>query len=91
MILLSGPDFIESTCDENETFTVGNQTFDMDNPTGDVLLQGAAQGGCDSLIHVEINYLSPQEGDLFLPPTCDQSFSITLSGITFNIDNQEVV
>ncbi|MEZ5049790.1 MAG: hypothetical protein R2766_09090 [Saprospiraceae bacterium] len=49
----------------------------------------AAQGGCDSLIHVEINYLSPQEGDLFLPPTCDQSFSITLSGITFNIDNQE--
>ncbi|HRX29244.1 MAG TPA: gliding motility-associated C-terminal domain-containing protein [Saprospiraceae bacterium] len=87
--IASGPDFIESTCDENETFTVGNQTFDMDNPTGDVLLQGAAQGGCDSLIHVEINYLSPQEGDLFLPPTCDQSFSITLSGITFNIDNQE--
>lgn len=45
-----------TTCDDGYTYTLGNTTFTKSNPSGSVLLAGAASKGCDSLVNVNIIY-----------------------------------
>jgi len=45
-----------STCNENYSLTVNNNTFNKDNPSGSYTLTGAAVSGCDSLVNVQINF-----------------------------------
>jgi len=53
----------DTFCD-NQTILVISQFFDSDNPTGTVTLPGAAQGGIDSVIHVELTFNSAMESTL---------------------------
>ena len=53
----------DTFCD-NQTILVGNQFFNANNPTGTVILPGAAVGGIDSVIHVELTFNSAMESTL---------------------------
>lgn len=44
------------TCNDAYSLTLGNMTFNKSNPSGPVLLSGAAAQGCDSLVNVQINF-----------------------------------
>lgn len=48
----------------NQTVLVVSQFFSAGNPTGTVILPGAAQGGIDSVIHVELSFLEVMEATL---------------------------
>ena len=48
----------------NQTVLVGSQFFNRNNPTGTVTLPGAASGGIDSVIHVELTFFSTMEATL---------------------------
>ncbi|MCC7464810.1 MAG: hypothetical protein IT261_00990, partial [Saprospiraceae bacterium] len=48
----------------NQTVLVVSQFFSASNPTGTVILPGAAQGGIDSVIHVELTFLEVMEATL---------------------------
>jgi gliding motility-associated-like protein len=48
----------------NQTVLVGNQIFNSSNPTGTVILLGAAVGGIDSVIHVELMFNPVMEATL---------------------------
>lgn len=48
----------------NQTILVINQFFSAANPTGTVVLPGAAQGGIDSVIHVELTFNAVMESTL---------------------------
>ena len=45
----------ETVC-EGESFTVGTERFDALRPTGEVVLLGAAAGGCDSTVVVDLAF-----------------------------------
>ncbi len=53
----------DTFCD-NQTILVVNQFFNRNNPTGTVTLPGAAVGGIDSVIHVELTFFSTMEATL---------------------------
>jgi hypothetical protein len=53
----------DTFCD-NQTILVVSQFFNAANPTGTVTLPGAAQGGIDSVIHVELTFNSAMESTL---------------------------
>ncbi len=55
--------FRDTFCD-NQTVLVVSQFFNASNPTGTVTLTGAAQGGIDSVIHVELTFFSTMESTL---------------------------
>ena len=50
---------LDSVLCQDEQLTIEGQVFDKNNPSGLVILPGAALGGCDSLIHVSLNFLEP--------------------------------
>lgn len=39
--------------------TIGNMVFDENNPAGQVVLDGAAAGGCDSIVDVFLDFIPP--------------------------------
>ena len=53
----------DTFCD-NQTILIISQFFDSNNPTGTVTLPGAALGGIDSVIHVELTFNSAMEATL---------------------------
>ena len=53
----------DTFCD-NQTILVISQFFDASNPTGTVTLTGAAQGGIDSVIYVELTFNAAMEATL---------------------------
>lgn len=55
--------FRDTFCD-NQTILVGFQFFDAGNPTGTVVLPGAAVGGIDSVIHVDLTFNPIMEATL---------------------------
>lgn len=65
LVLATPPDtmtvhyYLRDTFCANQSLLVVNQIFDQTNPTGMVLLSGAAADGSDSLIHVELVYREP--------------------------------
>ncbi len=53
----------DTFCD-NQTILVVSQFFNASQPTGTVILPGAAVGGIDSVIHVELTFNSAMEATL---------------------------
>ena len=41
-----------------DSLVIGDETFNQDRPSGSVLLAGASHTGCDSLIHIALNFNS---------------------------------
>jgi len=75
--------FIQTTCDTNATFIIGNQVFDKVTPEGNVTLSGANVSGCDSVVNVKITYLNASTF-LLSRETCDETFVFLAGGQTFN-------
>ncbi|MGB4960642.1 MAG: hypothetical protein WBO36_14265, partial [Saprospiraceae bacterium] len=75
--------FIKSTCTDTLTFQIGGQIFNKTQPKGTVTLAGASALGCDSIVSVDITYLSAGVGHIKLS-TCDDTYSFTKGGIIFN-------
>jgi gliding motility-associated-like protein/CSLREA domain-containing protein len=48
--------FLNRTMCPGQTVVVGGQVFDQNKLKGDVTLPGASSTGCDSLVHVNLNY-----------------------------------
>jgi gliding motility-associated-like protein len=52
---------IQSSFCSNEALVVNGHIYDASNPSGTELLPGGAVGGCDSLIVVDLHFLSPAQ------------------------------
>ena len=50
---------IQSVLCPGETLLVGSETFDVQNPGGQVILSNMATSGCDSIVNVSLNFLPP--------------------------------
>jgi len=79
----SAGSYIESTCDANEVFNIGNQVFSKANPEGNVTLPGANAFGCDSIVVVKINYINASTFQL-TTSTCDDLYILNVGGQTFS-------
>jgi gliding motility-associated-like protein len=78
-VLRSTTSFIEQSICPNETLDIGGVSFDLDNPTGEVILTNSI--GCDSIVTVnlslnEISILAEHED-----ANCFDLASIIISGI----------
>ena len=58
----------ETIC-PGDSRVVGGQTFDFNNPTGEVTLPGASQNGCDSVITVALDFF-PAAQSSFVEGIC---------------------
>jgi len=52
-----------------QSVTINGTTFDQNNPEGIVILPNAAQGGCDSIVHVQLSF-SPVITENYQVPAC---------------------
>jgi gliding motility-associated-like protein len=69
------------------SLTVNGELYDADNPTGQEILPGADQNGCDSIINVSLGFLPPVT-DTLAPVLCPGS-SIVVNGTTYDEDMPE--
>jgi CotH kinase protein/Lamin Tail Domain/Chitobiase/beta-hexosaminidase C-terminal domain len=46
------------------TFTLGNEVFDEQRPTGQVILKNMATSACDSIVNVSLKYLAPIQNNI---------------------------
>ncbi len=76
---------INDTICMTESIVIGNETFDIDNPTGEVMLTGS---GCDSLIMVDLSFFDEAIG-MLTGNFCADAVIDTLGEI-FTIDNPEM-
>ncbi len=76
--------FVSTLC-PGETLTVGNQTFDENNPVGTVVLPGAAATGCDSTVTVDLAFFAPSVNPVI--STLCPGESIIVNGITYDQAN----
>ncbi|MBT8234096.1 MAG: gliding motility-associated C-terminal domain-containing protein, partial [Bacteroidia bacterium] len=53
----------ESLC-ENQNIIIEGETFDINNPTGQIDLPGGSVSGCDSLINVNISFINSVDFEL---------------------------
>lgn len=68
-------------CPES-SITVGNEVFDINNPTGTVIIPNAHPSGCDSILSVDLNFYSPAESQ-FSKTICDgESFALGNQNLT---------
>lgn len=73
----------ETTCDPSLIKVVGDSTFTKINPSGRVVFTNGSVFGCDSIVDVNLRYLDASTFE-FSKQTCDQNFSYTVGGVTFN-------
>jgi gliding motility-associated-like protein len=71
---------LQQTLCEGGTLLIGGQTFDQNNPAGQVLLPGAAASGCDSVVTVDLTFTSFVLNNLS-PTLC--------AGDTLRVGNQD--
>ncbi|MCF8248157.1 MAG: CotH kinase family protein [Saprospiraceae bacterium] len=61
---------IEPIICPDESFVLGGETFDAQNPSGQVLLPNMAANGCDSVVQVSLQFLMPSQNQVF-QTNCD--------------------
>jgi gliding motility-associated-like protein len=75
---------IRTLC-SGSSLTVGTEVFNELRPTGTTTLLGAAQGGCDSVVTVNLSFRTVVTG-LLETELCDGGFTI-ISGTRFDASN----
>ena len=70
---------------EGSTFTYRGEVFDVNNPTGDVILGGENEYGCDSIVSVSLSFISVISENI--QQTLCENDSINVNGTKYNIDN----
>ncbi len=78
-------DYQATTC-EGDTILVGGQIFDMFNPTGEQLLPGAGANGCDSLVRINLTFVTPPFSNV-RDTLCPEDFRI-INGRRYDKDNR---
>jgi len=60
--------FVENNINEDicgcEPRMINGQSYDCNNPTDTIIMIGASYVGCDSIININLNYVTPPETDL---------------------------
>ncbi|MCB0635613.1 MAG: gliding motility-associated C-terminal domain-containing protein, partial [Lewinella sp.] len=77
-------DYADLLC-ANESLTIGDQTFDIDNPSGQAILPGAGYLGCDSVVHVMLTFQTAVVAD-FTDTACESDI-VTVGGQPFTAAN----
>jgi gliding motility-associated-like protein len=73
-------EYTYSTCDESFSIIIGGQTFDINNPIGQVSIPDGSAGSCDTIVTVNLSYEDFfAEFDLF-----DEDCEGMNGGIQFN-------
>lgn len=72
-------------CDPNFSLVINGQLYDINNPTGVEILEGAATGGCDTIVNISLHFASEIVTPLDIN-TCDPSFSIEVNGTIYDIN-----
>ena len=76
---------IDETLCEDESILINGVVYDINNPTGQEILEDASSEGCDSIINVSLNFFPTAAG------TIDEELpgngSITVNGVIYNINN----
>jgi len=70
-----------------EQLSLGGQIFSASNPAGIVILPGASQFGCDSIVNVSLSFRQPATSSL--NTTLCQGGQIVVGGQTFNAANPQ--
>ena len=73
----------EELCSDDQ-LVINGETFDINNPTGTVILADAAVNGCDSIIDIELAFIDFNE-NIFSAEACPGE-TITLMGTTLGPD-----
>ncbi|PHI21506.1 hypothetical protein CEQ90_01430 [Lewinellaceae bacterium SD302] len=76
---------LNTTICSTDQFVFGGITFDVDNPTDDVVLNGASVNGCDSTVTVSVDFFPPATG--VLNTTICSTDQFVFGGVTFDVDN----
>lgn len=75
----------EPTLCPGEIFEINGETFDSDNPTGQVILAGEAFGNCDSILNVNLSFYEPAVGEWTI--TLCEGDSIEINGTIYSQSN----
>ena len=79
-------DIAETSCDPAFTLTVGNTTFDKNKPSGQVTFFNGAVNGCDSIVNVNIRFISSSMTYIDTV-VCDDTFTLLVGNTTFTNQN----
>ena len=78
--------WIQDVLCAGEDIMVEGQIFDMNNPVGNVLLQGAGSNGCDSTVIVNLEFDDSNQ-NLVSRVFCDEDEFMYFDCIRYDIDN----
>lgn len=70
-------------CDQNFSVTIGNQTFNRNNPGGTVTLPNTSFFGCDSIVTVSI-IINQAVQNRIEETTCDPTYTLTIGNSVFS-------
>lgn len=77
---------LNKTLCSGQTFKIGSDTYNESKSSGTTVIPGNGTTTCDSTYEVKITFLPKPTGN-FTSSTCDQNFSLTIGGKTFNKNN----
>ncbi|MEM1321235.1 MAG: gliding motility-associated C-terminal domain-containing protein [Bacteroidota bacterium] len=87
-IIPTSSSFNPTLCD-GEQIDVNGTIFDQANPSGMMVLAGASQQGCDSVVMVELNFLPPATGNH--PVELCEGEQLLYNGTTYDESNSSGV
>ena len=70
-------------CTNDDGVVINGTLYNFDNLFGTEVLVGAAEGGCDSILHISV---TPQSFNNFTPEVCDNE-TIVVNGTTYSRNN----
>lgn len=76
---------LDGTYCSDASFTLGSETFDINNPSGVATLIGQSVQGCDSTVNVSLSFFPPAIGFDNMIYCADDE--VTIGGTVFNINN----
>ena len=76
---------VENIC-QGETLTFNSIVYDQNNLMGSDTLIGGSNGGCDSIINVNLTLVTTDIGTE-MTTTCDLLYSTTVNGVLFDLNN----
>jgi gliding motility-associated-like protein len=79
--------FLTPTICTDGSITIAGQTFNASNPSGEIILNNASFHGCDSTIHVDVNFF-PVASSTLTGDYCDGQ-QIVVNGTTYNSSNPD--
>ena len=83
-ILAPVSNFSSTGCPD-ENFVINGTVYNILNPTGTEVIEGAATNGCDSIVNISLDFHTPSLNN-FNPTFCAEE-SITINNTVYNISN----